>query len=169
MGVDPGWAVAMEDRLRGLKNLAALLGVLSLAALGLHRQIVAKVAPALAAGCTMILKPSEEAPTSAAIFAEIMDAAGVPAGVFNLVQGDGAGVGTALASHPDSTSSATAAAIQPSNRQLAHATTPRSAASACPACSATPASRDSSGPLAAAWTTRYGERGRTVLPPGPAA
>ena len=64
-------------------------------------QIVAKVGPALAAGCTMILKPSEEAPSSAAIFAEIMDAAGVPAGVFNLVQGDGDGVGTALAKHPD--------------------------------------------------------------------
>jgi aldehyde dehydrogenase (NAD+) len=64
-------------------------------------QIVAKVGPALAAGCTMILKPSEEAPTSAAIFAEVMAAAGVPAGVFNLVQGDGEGVGTALAKHPD--------------------------------------------------------------------
>ncbi|ATY33511.1 aldehyde dehydrogenase family protein [Sphingomonas psychrotolerans] len=63
-------------------------------------QIVAKVGPCLAAGCTMILKPSEEAPTSAAIFAEVMEAAGVPAGVFNLVQGDGAGVGTALAKHP---------------------------------------------------------------------
>lgn len=64
-------------------------------------QIVAKVGPALAAGCTMVLKPSEEAPSSAAIFAEVMHAAGVPAGVFNLVQGDGAGVGTALAQHPD--------------------------------------------------------------------
>ncbi|WP_311270723.1 aldehyde dehydrogenase family protein [Sphingobium sp. WCS2017Hpa-17] len=64
-------------------------------------QIVAKVGPALAAGCTMILKPSEEAPSCAAIFAEILDAAGVPAGVFNLVQGDGEGVGTALAKHPD--------------------------------------------------------------------
>jgi len=64
-------------------------------------QIVAKVGPALAAGCTMILKPSEEAPTSAAIFAEVMAAAGVPPGVFNLVQGDGEGVGTALAKHPD--------------------------------------------------------------------
>jgi len=63
-------------------------------------QIVAKVGPALAAGCTMILKPSEEAPTSAAIFAEVMHAAGVPAGVFNLVQGDGEGVGTVLAKHP---------------------------------------------------------------------
>ena len=64
-------------------------------------QILAKVGPALAAGCTMILKPSEEAPSCAAIFAEILDAAGVPAGVFNLVQGDGEGVGTALAQHPD--------------------------------------------------------------------
>ncbi|HEU4958832.1 MAG TPA: aldehyde dehydrogenase family protein [Sphingomonas sp.] len=63
-------------------------------------QIVAKVAPALAAGNTMILKPSEEAPGCAAIFAEVIDAAGVPPGVFNLVQGDGPGVGTALAAHP---------------------------------------------------------------------
>ena len=64
-------------------------------------QIVAKVAPALAAGNAMILKPSEECPGSAAIFAEVLDAAGVPAGVFNLIQGDGPGVGTALAAHPD--------------------------------------------------------------------
>lgn len=62
-------------------------------------QIVSKVAPALAAGCTMILKPSEEAPTCATIFAEVLDAAGVPAGVFNLVNGDGPGVGAALSSH----------------------------------------------------------------------
>lgn len=64
-------------------------------------QIVCKVAPALAAGCTVVLKPSEIAPISGVIFAEIMDAAGVPAGVFNLVNGDGAGVGQAIASHPD--------------------------------------------------------------------
>jgi aldehyde dehydrogenase (NAD+) len=64
-------------------------------------QIVAKVAPAIAAGNAVILKPSEQTPGSAAIFAEVMDAAGVPAGVFNLVQGDGPGVGTALARHPD--------------------------------------------------------------------
>lgn len=63
-------------------------------------QIVSKVAPALAAGCTMILKPSEEAPGCAAIFAEVLDKAGVPAGVFNLVQGDGPIVGTALSKHP---------------------------------------------------------------------
>ena len=64
-------------------------------------QIACKVFPALATGCTMVLKPSEVAPYSAQIFAEMMDAAGVPAGVFNLVYGDGAGVGAALSSHPD--------------------------------------------------------------------
>jgi aldehyde dehydrogenase (NAD+) len=64
-------------------------------------QIACKVAPALAVGCTMVLKPSEVAPFSAQIFAEIVHAAGVPAGVFNLVQGDGAGVGVALSVHPD--------------------------------------------------------------------
>ena len=64
-------------------------------------QIAAKVAPAIAAGNAVILKPSEQTPGSAAIFAEVMHAAGVPAGVFNLVQGDGPGVGTALAQHPD--------------------------------------------------------------------
>jgi aldehyde dehydrogenase (NAD+) len=62
-------------------------------------QIVAKVAPAIAAGNAVILKPSEQTPGSAAIFAEVMNAAGVPAGVFNLVQGDGPGVGEALAKH----------------------------------------------------------------------
>jgi aldehyde dehydrogenase (NAD+) len=64
-------------------------------------QIAVKVAPALAAGCTMVLKPSEVAPFDAVIFAEILDAAGVPAGVFNLVNGDGPGVGVALSGHPD--------------------------------------------------------------------
>jgi aldehyde dehydrogenase (NAD+) len=63
-------------------------------------QICAKVAPALAAGNTVILKPSEQTPGSAAIFAEALHTAGVPAGVFNLVQGDGPGVGTALSTHP---------------------------------------------------------------------
>jgi aldehyde dehydrogenase (NAD+) len=63
-------------------------------------QICAKVAPALATGCTVVLKPSEIAPFSAVIFAEIMHAAGVPAGVFNLVQGEGPVVGLALAEHP---------------------------------------------------------------------
>ncbi len=64
-------------------------------------QISCKVAPALAVGCTMVLKPSEVAPLSAYIFAQIMDEAGVPAGVFNLVNGDGPVVGTALSKHPD--------------------------------------------------------------------
>ena len=64
-------------------------------------QVVCKVAPALAAGCTMVLKPSEIAPFDAMIFADVLDAAGVPAGVFNLVNGDGPGVGTALSTHPD--------------------------------------------------------------------
>jgi len=62
--------------------------------------ITAKVAPALAAGCTMVLKPSELAPLNALIFAEILEEAGVPAGVFNLVNGDGPGVGVSLSSHP---------------------------------------------------------------------
>ncbi|HKR39777.1 MAG TPA: aldehyde dehydrogenase family protein [Paraburkholderia sp.] len=64
-------------------------------------QIAAKVAPALAAGCTVVLKPSEIAPLDARLFAEVLDEAGVPPGVFNLVYGDGATVGSALASHPD--------------------------------------------------------------------
>ncbi|MBX9730956.1 MAG: aldehyde dehydrogenase family protein [Sphingomonas sp.] len=64
-------------------------------------QITAKVAPALAAGDTIVLKPSEEAPGCAMILAEILDKAGVPAGVFNLVNGDGPGVGAALSSHRD--------------------------------------------------------------------
>ncbi len=64
-------------------------------------QISCKVAPALAVGCTVVLKPSEVAPLSAYVWAEIMHEAGVPAGVFNLVNGDGVGVGSALSSHPD--------------------------------------------------------------------
>ncbi|MCW3007133.1 MAG: aldehyde dehydrogenase, partial [Solirubrobacterales bacterium] len=64
-------------------------------------QIMAKVAPALATGCTMILKPSEIAPLNALIVAEVLDEAGVPAGVFNLVNGDGPTVGAALSAHAD--------------------------------------------------------------------
>ena len=64
-------------------------------------QICAKVAPAIAAGNCVILKPSEQTPGCAHIFAEVLAAAGVPAGVFNLVQGDGPGVGEALSRHPD--------------------------------------------------------------------
>lgn len=64
-------------------------------------QIACKVAPALAAGCTAVLKPSEIAPINAIIFADILHEAGVPAGVFNLVNGDGASVGNAISSHKD--------------------------------------------------------------------
>ena len=64
-------------------------------------QIACKVAPALAVGCTMVLKPSEIAPFSAQVWTEILDAAGVPAGVFNLVNGDGPSVGAAIASHTE--------------------------------------------------------------------
>ena len=64
-------------------------------------QITAKVGPALAAGCTIVLKPSELSPLSAFLFAEVMHDAGVPAGVFNLVNGAGPEVGAALATHPD--------------------------------------------------------------------
>lgn len=63
-------------------------------------QITAKVAPALAAGCTVVLKPSEIAPLDAMIFAEILHEAGAPAGVFNMIYGEGSIVGTALSSHP---------------------------------------------------------------------
>lgn len=63
-------------------------------------QIALKVAPAIAAGNTMVLKPSEECPGNAAILAEVMDAAGVPAGVFNLVQGNGPVTGEAISAHP---------------------------------------------------------------------
>ncbi|MEE2056494.1 aldehyde dehydrogenase family protein [Rhodococcus artemisiae] len=63
--------------------------------------ISVKVFPALATGCTMVLKPSEQSPFNGQIFAEILDEAGVPAGVFNLVQGDGPGVGRALSGHLD--------------------------------------------------------------------
>ncbi len=64
-------------------------------------QVTLKVIPALLAGCTMVLKPSEIAPVSSMIFAEILHEAGTPPGVFNLVNGDGAGVGTQLSRHPE--------------------------------------------------------------------
>jgi aldehyde dehydrogenase (NAD+) len=64
-------------------------------------QIVCKVAPAIAAGCTVVLKPSEIAPISGIVFAEVMHAAGVPRGVFNLVNGTGPDVGQVMAGHPD--------------------------------------------------------------------
>ena len=64
-------------------------------------QVASKVAPALATGCTVVLKPSEIAPLSSMLFAEIVHEAGLPAGVFNLVNGDGPTVGQAIASHPE--------------------------------------------------------------------
>ncbi|MDD8024307.1 MAG: aldehyde dehydrogenase family protein [Paracoccaceae bacterium] len=64
-------------------------------------QVTLKVIPALLAGCTMVLKPSEESPLSSLLFAEYLHEAGVPAGVFNLVNGDGVGVGTQMSTHPD--------------------------------------------------------------------
>jgi len=64
-------------------------------------QVTLKVVPALGVGCTMVLKPSEVAPLSSALFAEMIDEAGFPAGVFNMVQGDGMGVGTQLSGHKD--------------------------------------------------------------------
>lgn len=64
-------------------------------------QVASKVAPALATGCTVVLKPSEIAPLSALLFAEILHEAGIPAGVFNLVNGDGPTVGEAIAAHPE--------------------------------------------------------------------
>jgi aldehyde dehydrogenase (NAD+) len=64
-------------------------------------QIACKVAPAIAAGCTMVLKPSEVAPITGIIFSEIMHAAGVPAGVYNMVSGDGLSVGQVMSGHPD--------------------------------------------------------------------
>lgn len=64
-------------------------------------QVTLKVIPALLAGCTMVLKPSEESPLSSVLFAELLHDAGIPPGVFNLVNGDGAGVGTRLSEHPD--------------------------------------------------------------------
>ncbi len=64
-------------------------------------QVASKVAPALATGCTVVLKPSEIAPLSAMLFAEIVHEAGLPKGVFNLVNGDGPTVGEAIAAHPD--------------------------------------------------------------------
>jgi aldehyde dehydrogenase (NAD+) len=82
-----------------LKEPVGVVGCITPWNYPLH-QVVAKVAPALAAGCTVVLKPSEVAPLTAFILAEIIDEAGLPAGVFNLVTGLGPVVGEALASHP---------------------------------------------------------------------
>jgi aldehyde dehydrogenase (NAD+) len=93
---------AFEEQMGGAKIAYEPIGVVGLITPWNWplNQIALKVAPCLAAGNTMILKPSEECPANAAIFAEILHAAGVPAGVFNLVQGDGPTVGQAISSHP---------------------------------------------------------------------
>ncbi|WP_432249990.1 aldehyde dehydrogenase family protein [Streptomyces sanyensis] len=83
-----------------LKEPVGVVGAITPWNYPLH-QIVAKVAPALAAGCTVVLKPAEDTPLTAQLFAEAVDAAGVPAGVFNLVTGVGAVAGEALAGHED--------------------------------------------------------------------
>jgi aldehyde dehydrogenase (NAD+) len=95
-------STVMEEALDGTRVLKEPVGVCGLITPWNWpiNQITCKVAPALAAACTMVLKPSEIAPVDATIFAEIMDAAGVPAGVFNLVHGDGPGVGAAMSAHP---------------------------------------------------------------------
>jgi len=91
-----------EDEIKGARILREPIGVVGLITPWNWpmNQVCAKVGPALAAGCTMILKPSEMAPLNALIFAEILDEAGVPPGVFNLINGDGPGVGAALSAHP---------------------------------------------------------------------
>jgi aldehyde dehydrogenase (NAD+) len=93
---------AWEEQLRDARVVHEAIGVVGMITPWNWpiNQIAAKVAPCIAAGNTMILKPSEECPTSAVILAGILEAAGVPAGVFNLVQGDGPGVGAAIAAHP---------------------------------------------------------------------
>jgi aldehyde dehydrogenase (NAD+) len=91
-----------EEQLRGARVVHEPIGVVGMITPWNWpiNQIAAKVAPCIAAGNTMVLKPSEECPTNAVILAEILAAAGVPAGVFNLVQGDGPGVGAAISAHP---------------------------------------------------------------------
>jgi len=93
---------AFEEQMGGAKIAYEPIGVVGLITPWNWplNQIALKVAPCLAAGNTMLPKPSEECPANAAIFAEILHAAGVPAGVFNLVQGDGPTVGQAISSHP---------------------------------------------------------------------
>jgi aldehyde dehydrogenase (NAD+) len=96
-------AFQWEEELRGARVVHEAIGVVGMITPWNWpiNQIAAKVGPALAGGNTMVLKPSEECPANAVIFAEILAEAGVPAGVFNLVNGNGPEVGAALSSHPD--------------------------------------------------------------------
>ncbi|ARE40520.1 Aldehyde dehydrogenase [Rhodovulum sp. P5] len=93
----PLGAQAPDDRI--LMDPAGVIGMITPWNWPMN-QITLKVIPALATGCTMVLKPSEIAPLSAMVFAEIVHEAGVPKGVFNLVNGDGPGVGTQMSGHP---------------------------------------------------------------------
>jgi acyl-CoA reductase-like NAD-dependent aldehyde dehydrogenase len=100
-GLTPGFA--FEEEIGNSRVTREAVGVVACITpwnYPLH-QIAAKVAPALAAGCTVVLKPSEVAPLNAYILADIMHSVGLPAGVFNLVTGTGAVVGEALAKHPE--------------------------------------------------------------------
>ena len=92
-----------EEELRNsliVKEPIGVVGMITPWNFPLH-QIIGKVAPALASGCTMVLKPSKEAPLNAFILADIIHECGVPAGVFNLVSGHGRDIGNAISSHPD--------------------------------------------------------------------
>ncbi len=97
------WDAPLGDGTKGAHILHEAIGVVGLITPWNWpiSQIALKVFPALIAGCTMVLKPSEEAPLSGLLFADMLHEAGLPAGVFNLVNGDGPGVGQQLSTHPD--------------------------------------------------------------------
>jgi aldehyde dehydrogenase (NAD+) len=92
-----------EEKLNGTRIVREGIGVVGLITPWNWplNQIACKVAPAIAAGCTMVLKPSEVAPITGIIFSEIMHEAGVPAGVYNMINGDGPSVGAHMSAHPD--------------------------------------------------------------------
>jgi len=95
-------AFAFEDQRNGTRVVREGIGVVGLITPWNWplNQIACKVAPAIAAGCTMVLKPSEVAPITGVIFSEVMHAAGVPAGVYNMINGDGPSVGAVMSAHP---------------------------------------------------------------------
>jgi aldehyde dehydrogenase (NAD+) len=97
------WEAPLSDRFQTTRIIHEAVGVCAMITPWNWpmNQVTLKVGAALVAGNTMVLKPSEESPLNAIIFAEIMHEAGLPKGVFNLVNGDGAGVGSQLSSHPD--------------------------------------------------------------------
>ncbi len=97
------WERAADDSTEGARIIHEAVGVCALITPWNWpmNQVTLKVGAALVAGNTMVLKPSEESPLNAAVFAEIVHEAGLPKGVFNMVNGDGVGVGTQLSSHPD--------------------------------------------------------------------